>query len=581
MVAIVLGVIVFVVNAAKGKFRPQLILYAGLFGLIFPVAAVAGGFFGAWKKDAPFKFEFIPVTDGNQINVSIKMPPNSSLARTQRVVEQIEQVVEKNPSVKYVVSNLGDQGVGGFSGVGNSGSNYAQVSATLYDRGAFLDRIKHQDEKLRWVSDTQVAAEILQAVGRIPSAQLKVAATGGNGFGSPIQMSFRSENHDLLVQTANNIKVGLQNGAIKGVINADVSTTPGKPEFRAVPKREELADNHLTVSDIGTAMRTMYQGDDTARFRVEGKEYRIRVQLSPKDKNNPDIVNEAPVSFRGGNPIVLSSVADLQTAASVDRVQRRDRQQEVQVTADLLPGYAAGTVQTQIDAWIAKEHLLPPGVTNKALGAADAQARESGFILVAFLLGPLLVYMLLASLYDNLLYPFIIQLAQPQALTGAILALVLTDHSFNLIGFIGLVVLVGLVGKNAILLVDYTNTLRGRGRNRHDALVEAGPTRLRPIMMTTLALLVGTMPIAFAIGRGSQFRESIGIVIIGGMIVSTILTLVLIPCSYTIFDDWSESMTKRRRRREQRAGLPPARSSDDVSGEAEAEDEAEMARRDF
>jgi HAE1 family hydrophobic/amphiphilic exporter-1 len=167
-----------------------------------------------------------------------------------------------------------------------------------------------------------------------------------------------------------------------------------------------------------------------------------------------------------------------------------------------------------------------------ALGQAQAQAREMGGLIGAFLLGLVLVYMVLASLYDNLLYPFIIQLAQPQALTGAILALALTDKPLNLVGFIGLVTLVGLVGKNAILLVDYTNTLRDRGRNRHDALVEAGPVRLRPIMMTTMALVLGMLPIALAFGRGSEFRETIGIIIIGGMVLSTLMTLLVIPCTY-------------------------------------------------
>jgi HAE1 family hydrophobic/amphiphilic exporter-1 len=147
--------------------------------------------------------------------------------------------------------------------------------------------------------------------------------------------------------------------------------------------------------------------------------------------------------------------------------------------------------------------------------------------------------MVLASLYDNWLYPFIIQLCQPQAFVGALLALMITNKPFNLVGFIGLITLIGLVGKNAILLVDYTNTLRGRGRSRHDALVESGPTRLRPIMMTTIALILGTLPIALAVGRGSEFRETIGIVIIGGISLSTILTLIVIPCSYSIFDDLS------------------------------------------
>jgi HAE1 family hydrophobic/amphiphilic exporter-1 len=156
---------------------------------------------------------------------------------------------------------------------------------------------------------------------------------------------------------------------------------------------------------------------------------------------------------------------------------------------------------------------------------------------------------LLASLYNNLLYPFIIQLAQPQALVGALLALVLTNKQLNIVGFIGLIALVGLVGKNAILVVDYTNTLRERGMNRHDALVLAGPTRLRPIMMTTLAILLGMLPVALAIGRGSEFRETIGISIFGGILLSTILTLVVIPCSYTIFDDLSNWLGGKLRRK--------------------------------
>jgi HAE1 family hydrophobic/amphiphilic exporter-1 len=564
-ISVILGAVVFVVNLFRRKVRPQLILYGLLFGLIFPFAAVCGGFFGAWKKEAPFKFEFIPTTDNAQVGVSIKMPPQASLARTQEVVEQVERVVGKNPNVKYILSNIGSQGVGNFGGAGNSGSNYAQVLATLYDRGALLDRFKKQEERVRWISDTAVAADILDAVGKIPGAELKVSAVNGQGFGNPIQISLRSENRELLVETANNIRLKLLNGAIRGVINADVSTTPGKPELQAVPDRARVADAGLTVADVGAAIRTLYQGDDTARFREHGNEYKIRVQLSPKDKNNPEMVNSVPVAFKQGSPVFLSGVSKMVQRPSIDKISRRDRDQEVQITADLLPGFAAGSVSQEISTWMTKEKLIPEGVTVKPLGQADAQARESGFIFGAFGLGLILVYMLLASLYDNLLYPLIVQLAQPQAMTGAILALVLTDKSLNLVGFIGLITLIGLVGKNAILLVDYTNTLRDRGRNRHDALVEAGPTRLRPIAMTTVALVLGVLPIAAAIGRGSEFRETIGIVIIGGITLSTLLTLVVIPCSYTIFDDISEGIARLTGRRR-----PPGSGAADLTtGETE------------
>jgi len=500
-----------------------------------------------------FKGEFIPNSDAAQVNVSVKLPPDASLAASERVVARIEKIMMADPNVKYVTSRIGTQSAGAFGG-GNSGSNYAQVVGTLYEKGATIDKMpwKKHEEKLRWVSDTSVAASLLQKIGKIPGAELKVSAQAGNGFGSPIQLSLRSENSELIAATANKIKQRLLANAVPGIINADISTTPGRPELRALPDRDQLADAGLTVRDLGFAMRTLYNGDETARFRVNGEEYKIRVQLSPKEKNNPNIVNEVPVAFKQGAPITLGSVATLREEPSVDQIQRRDRIQEIQVTADLLPGYAAGTVQQQLNTWIEREKMLPEGVTMGALGQAQAQAREMGGLIGAFLLGLVLVYMVLASLYDNLLYPFIIQLAQPQALTGAILALALTDKPLNLVGFIGLVTLVGLVGKNAILLVDYTNTLRDRGRNRHDALVEAGPVRLRPIMMTTMALVLGMLPIALAFGRGSEFRETIGIIIIGGMVLSTLMTLLVIPCSYTIFDDlsnWAGGLFGRRRRK--------------------------------
>jgi HAE1 family hydrophobic/amphiphilic exporter-1 len=570
LIVLALFAVTAVMNFGRPRSKFRYILNGALFGLIFPAAAFAGGVFGAWKQEAPFKFEFIPTSDNANVSISIELPPGSSLEATQRVVSRIEDVVSRNPNVEYVLSTVGTQGSGGFSGPGSQGGNYAQIQASLYDKGAPLDRIKKSKDRLRWVSDTSVAAEITQAVGRIPGAEIKVAATNAQGFGSPIQLSLRGEDTELLSATAVRIRDRLAEGAVKGVINADISTTPGKPELQALPDRRRLADAGLSVGDVGAALRTMYTGDDTAKFRTAGREYDIRVQLSPKDRNNPNVVQEVPVAFKQGNPIFLRQVASLVERPSVDKIERRDREQEIRVTADLLPGNAAGTAVQQVNDLLKNEKLIPDGVTLKPLGQADAQARESGFLISAFLLGLILVYMLLASLYDNLLYPFIIQLAQPQAITGAMLALVLTNKSFSLVGFIGLITLIGLVGKNAILLVDYTNTLRDRGRNRHDALVEAGPVRLRPIAMTTIALILGTLPIALALGRGSEFRETIGIVIIGGITLSTLLTLVVIPCSYTIFDDLSLLIGRTLRRMRGGGRSTPSGAADLTRGTTES-----------
>jgi HAE1 family hydrophobic/amphiphilic exporter-1 len=550
MASVVVGFIVMAVNFFRGYRSPKYLIAGVLFGLLFPASAATGYIYRQWKGEDVFKFAFIPDSDTGQVSINIELPTGTSLAATERVVAYVEEKARQFPDdVEYVLANVGTQGFNAFAS-GNTGSNYAQVTAVLYPKRSIKDRIlgKDKKEKLRVRGQAAVAADLTQAIGRYPGADITVSVASAF-FGSAIQMSFTSNDRQLLLETVQNIRNRLRDGAVPGVINPDISTKPGKPELQVIPDRTLLADAGISAAQLAGATRTLYQGDDTTKFRVGGKEYDIRVMMDLDDRNKPETLAGVPVAFDQGKPILLSSVATIQQSRAVDRIDRRDRVEEVQVTADLLPGYAAGSAQAAINGMIAREKLVPEGVSIRPLGQADAQAREGLFLFAALGIGLVLVYMLLASLYDNLLYPFIIQIAQPQAMVGALLALVLTDKSLTLIGMIGIITLVGLVGKNAILLVDYTNTLRDRGRARHDALVEAGPTRLRPIMMTTLALILGVLPIALAIGRGSEFRETIGITIIGGISLSTLLTLVVIPCSYTIFDDISSGFARLLGRR--------------------------------
>lgn len=546
MIAIVISVIVFLGNIFRGFIKPRFILFGLLFGLAFPVAGMVGHAYGQWKKSPLFAFQFFPVSDQGQVSIAIQMPPGTALATTASVVERLEKIVLKHPETKYVISRVGSKG-GGFS-AGDIGTNFASIDVTLRDKAALLDRLlgKVKRDNLRLVSDTSVSAEMLAQIGRVAGAQVTVATGGAQGFGSAIQMSFRSDNQAALQASAQRVRAKLAEGAVPGVINVDISSKPGKPELHAIPDRARMADSGVTTADVASAMRTLYEGNTDTKLRVNGREYPIRVMMDIFDRNNPDIVGQVPLKFAQGRAIYLDSVTDLRQAIGVDKIERRSREQEVRITADLLPGYAAGNVQQQINEYITAQRLLEPEVTQKNLGQADVQQREMGYLMGALVTGLFLVFMLLASLYNNLIYPFVIQLAQPQAMTGALLALVLTDKSLNIVGFIGLIALVGLVGKNAILLVDYTNTLRERGKDRLEAILEAGPTRLRPIMMTTIAVILGMLPVALAIGRGSEFRETIGIIIIGGILLSTVLTLVVIPCSYTIFDDILISFNKAK-----------------------------------
>ena len=550
MFCVIIGVSVFVGNIFRGYIKPKYILHGAMFGAVFLLAAAVGFGFAQWKKESVFKFAFFPPTDGGQVSVNVELPPGASLEETRKVVERVEQVVMKHPESQYVLSEVGRRGGGGFS-LASLGTNFARVSVTLYDKKSITDSLafwKKPETHLRTVSDTSVAADMLQSIGRVPGAKITVSTGGSVGFGRPIQLSFQSNDRDALLATAVAVQDGLNSGAIKGVVSPEISSKPGKPELQAIPDRVRLGDLNLTVASVGAAMRVLYEGDIQSKFRVLGREYDIRVMMDLADRNDLNLVSQVPVTFKDGNPIYLTDVSHIVRGQSVDKIDRRNRAQEVQVSADLLPGYAAGTVNLEIEKWMKDNNLIHQGVNYQPQGQANVQNREQGYLFGALGLGVVLVYMLLASLYDNLLYPFIIQLAQPQALVGAILALVLTDKTLNIVGMIGIIALVGLVGKNAILLVDYANTLRARGYSRFEALVESGRTRLRPIMMTTLALVFGMLPVALAIGRGSEFRETIGITIIGGVLLSTVLTLLIIPCSYSIFDDLSEAVGGKFRR---------------------------------
>jgi hydrophobic/amphiphilic exporter-1 (mainly G- bacteria), HAE1 family len=246
-------------------------------------------------------------------------------------------------------------------------------------------------------------------------------------------------------------------------------------------------------------------------------------------------------------PVRVTDVADVRLGEGPTKIDRKDRLRKVSVSGYLAPGIAAGNIGTLINQKIAD---IPLGdIKLNAGGDADRMKTEGPYMASALLLSIILVYLLMAVLFNSLLHPLTIQLSLPMALIGAILALVLANQTLSIISVIGFIMLVGLVQKNAILLVDYTNTLRERGEPRNEAIQQAGPTRLRPILMTTLAMVFGMLPIALGVGRASEQRAPLATSVIGGLILSTLLTLVMIPVIYTLFDDlvaWLTRITARK-----------------------------------
>ncbi len=544
MFYIILGVIATIFNAIFYRRLTLRTIWGGaLFGLVFPFVAVIGMFYGHWKNESLFKFGFLPPTDPTQIRATIELPVGTSLAQTDLVARQVEDHFIKHPDVQFTLTEVGKQSGSSFGG-DSSSSNFGEVTGKLYDRRSIIDKLSRNPEKLRDNRANTIIADLTKAVGKIPGATVRISGVSNFAFGRAIQIALRSDDRAALTKTAADIRDRLAGGAIPGVLNPDVSVKSGKPELQIKPDYRKVADMNMDATAVGAAIRALYQGNDDNKLRVNGREYGVRVMLDYVDRDNPETLTSVPLRFNQGRPVYVGQLATLDEQPGLTAINRRDRAEEIQVTADILPGFSNGVVVGEIAKWVEKEKLVPASVKFKMLGEQDAQQRESAFLMVAFAIGIFAVYAVLAALYNNWLYPMIIQLAQPQAMVGALLALILTDQSFSVIGFLGVIALVGLVGKNAILLVDFTNTLRERGRNRHDAIAESGPTRLRPIMMTTLALIFGSLPVAIGLGRGSEFRQSIFIIILGGIILSTLLTLVVIPASYTIFDDLSNLFAK-------------------------------------
>ncbi len=544
----VIGIVVFgVASFLARKPRWSILVGAGLFAGSLLGFAGLGHLLAQFKGGPIFNFRFAPASDQGLIQVLVTMPPHSSLERTLKAVERIEKSAQALPETDYVVSLIGGQQSTGF-GVRNTGSQYAQVTVTLKEKRALLDALMFwkREEGLRTRSDVAVALELQQRLGKIPDAQVYVSTQSGFGFGPPVQVAVTSLDPEKVLPAGLKAKEVLSR--LEGIVNLDLSTKPGKPEFVIRPDRWKLADNDLSVAQLGTVVRTLYEGNTDVKYREGNREYDVRINLSDEIRQDARQMQWVPVRFRRGNPILLGEVARIEPGVGPDKLERYNRQRQVVVTGYLLPGYVIGTMGPRIIQALS-EAQLGEGVEFSQLGENEAQAREFPYMAQAFMLALILVFMVLASLFDNILYPFIIQLAQPQALVGALLALMITNTPLDIVGVIGIIMLVGLVGKNAILLVDYTNTLRSRGLEREEALLQAGPIRLRPIMMTTLALVLAMIPVALALGRGSEFRAPMGIVIIGGLTLSTLLTLFVIPASYTIFDDLSRWLGKTLFRR--------------------------------
>jgi HAE1 family hydrophobic/amphiphilic exporter-1 len=284
---------------------------------------------------------------------------------------------------------------------------------------------------------------------------------------------------------------------------------------------------------------------DIARYKDEarGKRYDIRVRLNPQDRESSSGLQRIYVRARDGKLVELSNIVKIQEGSGPSVINRIDRQRAVTIFASL-EGKPLGDAMQELNDIASR--ILPPDYSPKYQGMADTMKESFGYLLFALFLGIVMAYMILAAQFESFVHPIIVLLSMPLSFIGAFGALFITGRTINIFSMIGLILLMGLVKKNAILLVDYTNVLRERGMSKREAILHAGPVRMRPILMTTVAMIFGMLPVAIGVGEGAETRSPMGIAVIGGLITSLFLTLVVVPAAYDIFDDWQEYFKKKK-----------------------------------
>jgi multidrug efflux pump len=352
------------------------------------------------------------------------------------------------------------------------------------------------------------------------------------GYGQPVQFIVRNPNFDSLVAGMDSLLRRAR--TIPGLINIDSDLRINTPELTVSFDRDRSEDLGVPVRDVAATLQTMLGGRPVSTFTLNNKLYDVIAQLAPEARATPSDMSDLYVRGRSGTLVQLSAVAEIREGIGPRRLVHYDRVRAATLSASLAPGFTLGEAIDSLRAHA--QDVLPQG-SSTVLAGESRELEESGSALYfAFILAIVVVFMVLASQFESVLHPFTVLLAVPLAVTGALLTLWITGATLNLYSQIGMILLIGLVVKNSILLVEYTNQLKDKGMDTIEAVLEAGRIRLRPILMTSFATIMSAIPIALGLGAGSMSRRPLGYAIVGGVAFSTALTLFLVPIVYILFD---------------------------------------------
>jgi HAE1 family hydrophobic/amphiphilic exporter-1 len=479
--------------------------------------------------------ELVPQTDEGQVSVSARLPVGSRIERAEAIALQMERMIQDHvPEATTIMSSAGG---GGFMGGGSSNVNITVM-------------LTPKDERTR--SSDRIATDLRSVLVGLPGTSITTRASGGNnqlnralGGGnqdSRLAVEIRGEDLGEARRIANDVLGVLR--STPGIANPQIGREEGRPELAIRVDRPKAALLGLTVSGVANTIRTNIGGSQAAMFREAGKEFPIIVRLREEDRDRVESVNDVLISTPGGQVLQARNLLDLTPQTGPTQIERKNQERITRVNAELEDGVPLGQGVAAVQArlpQVQRPQEFEVGFGNEV----EQQATAFAQLQVLLLLGVLLVYAVMASQYESLRDPFIVMFSVPVAAIGVVAALKLTSTSFSLQAYIGVIMLAGIVVSNAILLVDYTNILRRRdGMGVREAVELAGRTRLRPILMTTLCTILGLVPMSLAIGEGAELQAPLARVVIGGLTASTLVTLVLVPAVYTLFE---EGLTGLRR----------------------------------
>ncbi|MEN6371810.1 MAG: efflux RND transporter permease subunit [Armatimonadota bacterium] len=466
--------------------------------------------------------ELMPKTDNGTFNVSVKMPIGTALSQTNKAMTAIEKIVMKNPDVGTTMTTVG------------SGGNYRAGSERPY-QGSVSVRLKDNRRK----STDDIIKSLRKSLGRIPGVNARPSQndiltqmmTGGS---QNVEIDIFGDDMSTLSSIAKAVMGRLR--GINGLENLDINWQEAMPEIQWHLDRDKAQQLGVSFSDVADTLSTATNGDIASYYQENGFQYPIIVQLPEADRKTVSKMSDIIVKANANSPdIVLSQVASPEYGMGPSEITRMDRKRYVAVTG-MPQGRSSGEISADIEKAM-KGIELPAGYYWDWGTNQKQTADEFGGMALAVFLAIALIYMLLASQFESFIHPLTILLSVPLAGAGVVLGLFLTNRSFGLTAFIGVLMLVGIVVKNGILLVDYTNKLRERGIKREEALITAGRTRLRPILMTASAAILGMLPLALALGEGSEVQAPMATTVIGGLLTSTALTLFVVPVVYSLLDD--------------------------------------------